>query len=71
LSRRTSSPPTTTEPTPAARASSTVDFPDPFSPTRNVTGLRNFTSLNFLTTARSNGKPSSARAAGFKSMERR
>jgi hypothetical protein len=71
LSARTSSPPTTTEPTAAARASSTVDFPDPFSPTRNVTALRNFISLNFLTTGSANGKPSSSLAAGLMSMERR
>jgi hypothetical protein len=37
---------------------------------RNVTGLRNFISLNFLTTGRSNGKPASFFAVGLISIER-
>jgi hypothetical protein len=48
-----------------------VDFPDPFSPTRNVTGARNLTSLNLRTTGSPNGNSSSRRAAGLRSIERR
>src|SRR5512138_3038932 len=58
LSVRTLSLPTVMESTAHAIASSTVDFPEPFSPTKKVTGDANWISRNERMTSRSNGKVS-------------
>src|SRR5262249_39443443 len=49
--------PTAIEPAAQAIASNRVDLPEPFSPTRNVTGEVNSISLNDCTAGTLNGKP--------------
>src|SRR5262245_32997245 len=61
LSVFTLSLPTVIDSTAQAMASNTVDFPEPFSPTKNVTGDVNSKSRNDWTTSRSNGNSSLSR----------
>src|SRR6185503_7632414 len=58
LSVFTLSPPTVIDSTAQAIASNTVDLPEPFSPTRNVTGALNSNALKDRTISKLNGNTS-------------
>src|SRR5579862_2892321 len=62
-SRSMSAPPATTASMPAASPSSKVDLPDPFSPTRKVTGAMNSNRSSQRNTGTDQGKVSGSGSA--------
>src|SRR5260221_6713697 len=60
--------PAAVAPMPAARPSSSVDLPDPFSPTRNVTDALNSSLSSQRNTGRVQGNASGSNAPDFRSM---